>query len=293
MKNASHTSSRPLPRTIRGLRAFHVATHVVGCFLLPAAERPPSAKSRDALSLWCQRLLAKFGVEVTVEGALPGAGPFLIVSNHISWMDIPLIRHLFPAQFIAKEEISLWPVIGAGAKRAGTLFISREKLSSLHATLDQVCQSFGRGESVVLFPEGTTTTGEGLLPFRSGLFQSALRTGIPILPVALRYTTLAGHTNPAVSYTGGESFGRSFWRTLGEPRIIARLSLCQPIFPGKTSRKDLAAEARQAILSALSGRGSADRVSSILHCRPEASREATSPLTLPSPPLSGGSPIAL
>ncbi len=293
MKNASHTSSRPLPRTIRGLRAFHVATHVVGCFLLPAAERPPSAKSRDALSLWCQRLLAKFGVEVTVEGALPGAGPFLIVSNHISWMDIPLIRHLFPAQFIAKEEISLWPVIGAGAKRAGTLFISREKLSSLHATLDQVCQSFGRGESVVLFPEGTTTTGEGLLPFRSGLFQSALRTGIPILPVALRYTTLAGHTNPAVSYTGGESFGRSFWRTLGEPRIIARLSLCQPIFPGKTSRKDLAAEARQAILSALSGRGSADRVSSILHCRPEASREAASPLTLPSPPLSGGSPIAL
>lgn len=291
MKDASHSSPRPLPRTIRGLRAFHVATHVVGSFLLPAAERPPSAESRDALSLWCQRLLSKFGVEVTVEGSLPGPGPFLIVSNHISWMDIPLIRHLFPAQFIAKEEISLWPVIGAGAKRAGTLFISREKLSSLHATLDQVCRSFGQGESVVLFPEGTTTTGEGLLPFRSGLFQSSLRTGIPILPLALRYTTLTGHSNSAVAYTGGESFGRSFWRTLGEPRIMARLSLCQPIFPGKKSRKELATEARQSILSALSERDSSDGRDPKLTLS-HRSFPGSDLAPYPSP-LSGGSPIAL
>ena len=245
------STSRSLPRTVRSLRALNVATHIAGSFLLPETPRSVTPGAPDTLSTWCQRLLSKFNVDVTVEGALPGPGPFLIVSNHISWMDILLVRHLIPAQFIAKEEISLWPVIGAGAKRAGTLFISRAKLSSFHAILEQVCQSFDRGESVVLFPEGTTTTGDDLLPFRSGLFQSSLRSDIPVLPLALRYETLTGERNHAISYTGGESFGRSFWRTLGEPRIKVHITLCPPIFPGIKTRKHLAAEARHSILSAL------------------------------------------
>ncbi len=258
MKASALPSPAPrlLPKALRSLRALHVATHIAGCFLLPATNRNTSPEARDPLSIWCQRLLSKFGVEVTIDGSLPGPGPFLIVSNHISWMDILLIRHLTAAQFIAKEEISLWPVIGSGARRAGTLFISREKLSSFHSILEQVCQRFDENKSVALFPEGTTTTGESLLPFRSGLFQSSLRTGIPVLPVAIRYETLTGNHNLAVSYTGGESFGKSFWRTLGEPRIMARLSLCRPIFPEKKSRKELATEARHSILSALSGQDS-------------------------------------
>ena len=243
---------RPLPGGVRGLRALRVGTHIAGFFLFPPKERKRSPETLDPLSRWCQGLLSKFKVEVTVEGPSPGPGPFLIVANHTSWMDILLIRQLVPGQFIAKEEIALWPVIGPGARRVGTLFISRNKLSSLHAIFRQVCRSLERGQSVVLFPEGTTTTGEQLLPFRSGLFESALRTGVPILPLALRYESLTGPPNHATSYTGGESFGRSLWRTLGEDRIMARLVLHSPIFPEKKSRKDLAAEARLSILSTLS-----------------------------------------
>ena len=242
---------RPLPGSVRGLRAIRVGTHIAGFFLFPPKDRSLSPETSDSLSRWCQDLLSKFKVDVTVEGPPPGPGPFLIVANHISWMDILLIRQLLPGHFIAKEEIALWPVIGPGARRAGTFFISRNKLSSLYATLRQVCRSLERGQSVVLFPEGTTTTGENLLPFRSGLFESALRTGVPVLPVALRYESLTGPSNYATSYTGGESFGRSLWRTLGESRIRARLILRPPIFPEKKSRKVLATEARHSILSTL------------------------------------------
>ena len=243
---------RPLPGSVRGFRAFRVGTHIAGFFLSPPGKRNLSPDNSDPLSHWCQGLLSKFKVEVRVEGPPPGPGPFLIVANHISWMDILLIRQLIPGQFIAKEEIALWPVIGPGARRAGTLFISRNKLSSLRATFLQVCRCLERGQSVVLFPEGTTTTGEHLLPFRSGLFESARRTGVPILPLALRYESLTGPPNHATSYTGGESFGRSLWRTLGEARINARLILRPPIFPEKKSRKVLAAEARHSIMSTLS-----------------------------------------
>ncbi|MCL5286183.1 MAG: 1-acyl-sn-glycerol-3-phosphate acyltransferase [Nitrospirae bacterium] len=167
----------------------------------------------------------------------------LIVANHISWMDIVVIRSLFPARFIAKEEIALWPVVGTSARKAGTFFIARRRLSSFRMTLEQVQKTLDNNGSVAVFPEGTTTCGDRILPFRSGLFEAAIRTGRPVLPIAIRYESPDHRSLSSISYTGGESFAKSFWRTLGEPRIIVRVHLLRSLDPAGCSRRELSGKA--------------------------------------------------
>jgi 1-acyl-sn-glycerol-3-phosphate acyltransferase len=158
-------------------------------------------------------------------------------------MDICVIRALVPVRFIAKEEIALWPVVGPSARNAGTLFLGRQRLSSFRETLEAVRESTEQNISVAVFPEGTTSTGESLLPFKTGIFEVCTRTGKPILPVSIRYENTFRTPLTSVSYTGGESFAQSFWRTLGESRIHARVLIGQPIFPEGRPRKELAGEA--------------------------------------------------
>lgn len=252
----SDHSLPPLPGPARSLRGLKVAAHVAKSLFVPTgASRISDRTSRknfDPLSLWCRDLLELLGIDVAVEGRLPESGPFLLVANHISWIDILLIRSLFPARFIAKEEIALWPMVGAGARRAGTLFIARGRLSSLRTIIEQVSQNLEDGAPVAFFPEGTTTTGDRLLPFKSGIFESSVRTGVPVLPLAIRYENAPGSPTRSIAYTGGESFGASFWRTLGERRITARIVLCPPVHPEELSRKELAARSRELLSEALS-----------------------------------------
>lgn len=242
----------PLPVPARSLRGLRVAAHMAKSLFVEIVPSRIYERSSDPLSRWCRDLLELLGVDIKIEGRLPESGPFLLVANHISWMDILLIRSLFPARFVAKEEISLWPMVGAGARRAGTLFIARKRLSSLRATIDQICQNLEDGAPVAVFPEGTTTTGDRLLPFKSGIFESSVRTRFPVLPLAIRYENAPGAPIRSISYTGGESFGASFWRTLGERRITARIILCPPVHPEDLSRKELASHARELLSVALS-----------------------------------------
>jgi len=237
------SSASPLSFPSRSVRGARAAAHVVkGIFVPKHLEGPGAVHSSDPLGKWCRDLLSLLGVGISVSGGQRQSLPisFLLVSNHVSWMDICVIRALFPVRFIAKEEISLWPVVGASAREAGTLFLGRQRLSSFRETVVLVQESLERNVPVAVFPEGTTTTGDRLLPFRTGIFEVCRRTGQPVLPLSIRYENSDRTPLTAVSYTGGESFARSFWRTLGEARITARVSVADPVFPEGSDRKQLA-----------------------------------------------------
>ena len=246
--------SPPLSFPSRLLRGLRAAAHVFrGIFVPKQLRKNDLPSSPDPLADWCRDLLSLLGVDLTLHGEQKTAvtGPFLLVSNHISWMDICLIRALFPVRFIAKEEIALWPVVGPSARNAGTLFIGRHRLSSFREILSGVRDSMEEHISVAVFPEGTTTTGDTLLPFRTGIFDVCAKTGRPVLPVSIRYENSRRTSLATVSYTGGESFARSFWRTLGESRITARVHIGSPVFPEGANRKELARESWERVREGL------------------------------------------
>ncbi|MCL4486063.1 MAG: lysophospholipid acyltransferase family protein [Nitrospiraceae bacterium] len=238
------TLSLPL-RSLRGVRA---ATHLARGIFIP---KVPAPSGEDPLAVWCRDLLLRLGVRMEISGADFPSGPCLLVSNHVSWMDILVIRALLPARFIAKEEIALWPLVGRSAQAAGTFFIARKRLSSFRNIFEQVRVTLENEECVAVFPEGTTTCGERLLPFRSGLFEAAIRTGRPVLPLCLNYETPDRRPLRSIAYTGGESFARSFWRTLGEPLITVRIQVFSPLFPMGRSRRELSLESWNILRSAL------------------------------------------
>lgn len=195
---------------------------------------------------WSAALLDVFGiaVEADLSHALPGA---LLVANHVSWIDIFVINAVLPAAFVAKDEVRRWPVIGWLAARNETVFLRRGSRGHAKVINEQVADLLGRGRHVAVFPEGTTTDGRTLLHFHAALLQPALAAGRPVLPVALSYWELNGERSLAPRYDGDISLGQCVAALLRRKRLIARL-VTTPLRGGAgEDRKQVAAEARQAI----------------------------------------------
>jgi 1-acyl-sn-glycerol-3-phosphate acyltransferase len=200
---------------------------------------------------WSARLLAI--CRVRVEHA-PGAPPLahaLIVSNHVSWLDIFLINSLHPCRFVAKAEIRAWPVLGWLVAQAGTVFIARGNRRDLRHIFKGLVDALGQGQRVAFFPEGTTAGQGQLLPFHANLFEAAIDAGVPVQPYALAYLDASGGWHPAVDYTGDTTFVDSILRILqGEP-VVARLGCLAPITSQGAHRRELSAQAQAAIGRAL------------------------------------------
>lgn len=204
---------------------------------------------------WSARLLGICRVRVE---HLPGAPSLekplehaLIVSNHISWLDIFLINSRYPCRFVAKAEIRAWPVVGWLVAQAGTVFIARGNRRDLRHIFKGLVDALGQGQRVAFFPEGTTASQGGLLPFHANLFEAAIDAQVPVQPVALAYVDARGGWHPAVDYTGETTFVDSILRILqGEP-VVARLGCLAPIASSGAHRRDLSAQARDAIAAAL------------------------------------------
>lgn len=137
-------------------------------------------------------LLTLAGCRLTREGGddLAARGPVLFAANHASYVDVLAVLALVPAEFVfaAKAEVGLWPLIGTVVRRAGHLTVERFDVSQSVADAGKIAQALEEGRSVVLFPEGTFTAAAGLRPFRLGAFKTAVDTGVPVVPLALRGT---------------------------------------------------------------------------------------------------------
>ncbi len=202
---------------------------------------------------WAQKFLRILKVELCPGGTLPVCGPqgIVFVANHISWLDIMVILAVYPVHFVAKAEISTWPILGRLCRNAGTLFIEREKRGDTLRINQQISSTLKDGRSVVIFPEGTTGDGDVLQHFHASLLQPAVTAETLLYPVAIRYRNRDGSRNSSVAYVS-VTILQSLIQILTEPEIQVELIFREPIPGAGRNRRELARLAEKAIAQTLS-----------------------------------------
>lgn len=202
---------------------------------------------RQRLTCWfLARLSAALPFEIRVHGELPSQ-PMLWVSNHVSWVDIPLLGALLPLTFLSKAEVRQWPVAGWLAEKAGTLFIRRGSGDSRMINA-QLATHLSRGRSLLVFPEGTTTDGQGLRTFHGRLMASAIEAGVPVQPVALRYRR-DGQACELAPFIGDDELVSHLKRLFGNDRGVVEIHLLPALSSAHRDRNLLAKQAHAAIHS--------------------------------------------
>lgn len=214
-----------LPRTLRAIwRVLRLLAHLVQGLWVVALRFPSLAPEQQQarVQAWSLQLLACAGIALQLRGTPVANGPVLLVANHISWLDIPVMHAARYCRFISKSDVQGWPIVGALATAAGTLYIERESRRDALRMVRSMSEALAAGEVLAVFPEGTTGDGRTLLPFHANLLQAALQADAPVQPVGLRFTDRAsGQTSFAPSFVGDETLIGSVWRTLSAPALLA------------------------------------------------------------------------
>lgn len=139
---------------------------------------------------WCRRIVRYLQIDTRLSGVVPQRG--LIVANHVSYLDVLVLGALTPASFVAKKEVRSWPVIGSCCAMGGTLYLDRDSPRAVAAINRRIAEAFAQNTPVVIFPEGTTTAGDVLLPLHPALFHTAIQKCMPIVPASLSYHHASG-----------------------------------------------------------------------------------------------------
>jgi 1-acyl-sn-glycerol-3-phosphate acyltransferase len=206
------------------------------------------AAGRQArIQWWSAKLVRRAGLELHCSGT-PRPGATLLLANHISWLDIAAIHALVPqARFVSKADVLAWPLLGWLIKGAGTLFIERERKRDALRVVHQVAASLQSGDTVAVFPEGTTGDGHRLLPFHANLLQAAIATGTPVQCMVLRYSDALHAVSPAVQFLGETTLMQSFWRVVSAQGLSVRVELLEPQGTRHADRRALAEHLRAQI----------------------------------------------
>ena len=203
------------------------------------------------ITSWMKRVCKILGLRISVSGS-PTSSPTLLASNHISWHDIVVLQSLIATGFVGKHEIRDWPLIGWMAHRGNTLFIRRGQRDSAQQIKHAMQPRFANRQNIMIFPEGTTGTGESVLRFRSRLFEAATELHIPIQPVAIYYDS-PGKPCKELAFVGNEAFVSHLLRTLDEPYINVRVHFCPSINTDKNDEhRELGKQTEEAVVQAFS-----------------------------------------
>jgi 1-acyl-sn-glycerol-3-phosphate acyltransferase len=225
-----------------------LVAHLAWGMALAAALALGARLPRDQLAQrWHRRLLGIFGVQLRVEG-LPLREPHMTVSNHVSWLDIPVLGALEPTRFVGKSEIRNWPIAGSLAAAGGTFFLRRGQ-GGAATLIDRLAPHLRAGGSVAIFPEGTTTDGTEVRPFHARLFAAALEARCPVQPVTLQYGLGEDGANIA-PFIGDDSLVGHIVRLLRSPGLEVRVLYGPPVRDA-ASRDELAREAESFVRAAL------------------------------------------
>lgn len=211
-------------------------------------------------------LIRSLGIKVQVKdpaNVISGSRNYLILSNHLSYLDIFIIFSFFPSSFIASvDEVRETFLLGRITELSGGFFVERRSRSGLREEIKSITELLNMGLNVALFPEGTTSNGDGVLPFKTPLISIAQRAGVNILPICMKYTGINGEeigprNRDLVYYYGDMNFFDHFFKLLTVESIDAELMVLEEIEAGADlSRKDLADAAYSAIDRAYSGHDS-------------------------------------
>jgi len=211
------------------------------------AGRSTAAPRARLLRRWAGGMLALLGVRVARRGRTPDGGCCL-ASNHLGYLDILVLASQVEAVFVAKHDIAAWPVLGGLTRAFGTVFLDRARPRDLMRAFREIEIAQRHGVCVVIFPEGTSSGGDSVLPFRAGLFEAAARSGAPVATCALAYATPPGTPPPelAVCWWGGMTLAPHFLRLLLLPAIEARLAFSEGVI-GPADRRALADAAQREV----------------------------------------------
>jgi 1-acyl-sn-glycerol-3-phosphate acyltransferase len=215
---------------------------------------------RRILQNWSAGLLDIFNVRIDIadDDALRNLRHGLIVTNHISWLDVFVLNAVVPMRFVAKSEVRRWPVIGWLCARAQTIFLERGKARSAARINVQMVSLLQGGECLAIFPEGTTTDGSQVAHFHSSLLQPAIDAGALVHPVAIRYQDSDGMHSIAAAYIDELSFGASMWNILTTPELHVRLIATPALDAQHMDRRNLTRMSHERIATALHGAGSSN-----------------------------------
>jgi 1-acyl-sn-glycerol-3-phosphate acyltransferase len=201
---------------------------------------------------WSAALLRALGVAIRPDGEYAHDWPAgLVVANHISFLDIFVINALMKSSFVAKSDVAGWPVIGWLTARTGNLFIERGSRRAAHAMQQRMTDELAGGRRLVIFPEGTSTPGEHVLPFHAALLESAIASGAPVICLGLAYQDAAGRMTSLPAYVGDDSVWACLKRIASSDGIVARVSPAGCIASTTTDRRHLARQAHQRVAAAV------------------------------------------
>lgn len=194
----------------------------------------------------CRILLKCFHVQIHYMGT-PHPDARIIVANHISWLDALLFMPAPKLRFIAKSQVKHWPIIGLMAQLLGTVFIRRENKFQVYRSLPNAQRHIRQGDNLVIFPEGTTTTGLNTHTFRPMLFEVAIRENCLVQPVAIRYWDHKQRINQNTPFIDDDGIFMSIVKLLFERRIHAHVHFLPVLNPSQYNRKQMAAMSEQSI----------------------------------------------
>ena len=228
-----------------------ITLHVLkGCFILLLVFPWLKTEQRHrSIRHWCKQLLGIFQMRLSVIGAERlEDSHYLMAANHISWIDIHVINAFKPHYFVAKSEVASWPIFGWMAKQLGTLFIERGKSNSIRNMVQEVAGQL-KHKAICIFPEGTSTDGKQVAPFKSNLFEAAIVANAPVYALAIQYfNARTGHKTTAPAFIGDMGLLDSIWNLICSPPICAQISISAKL-PALNDRKALA-ELSQSLIAA-------------------------------------------
>ncbi len=219
-----------------------VCVYILRCVFCPKASR------RAARARWLQRTGRHVGrifqLEIQSAGTIPTRG--LLVCNHVSYVDILVLVSLAPAMFVAKREVKSWPVMGLLAQLGGTLFIDRQRRTHVGEINDDIQAALDDGALVIVFPEGTSSDGRGVLPFKSSLLEPATQQKNSLTIGRVRYRVENGGDDEAVAYWGDAVFFTHLLDLLSRDKVRAVVRFA-PVMDHSSDRKELAQQLHAAV----------------------------------------------
>lgn len=230
---------------------MRLAVHLAKAAAIAGAVYPFLAQDnrRHKLQRWSAQMVTVMGARLTVRGTPPvhNGAPFMIVANHVSWLDIFAINAAVPMRFVAKSEVRAWPLIGWLCARADTLFIERGRRRDLARIDDEIAAALRAGGGMGIFLEGTTTDGSVVLPFHSSLLRPAQLADAVIYPVAIRYCHADGALCSEPAYDGD----KTLWDTLKAMSTLREFQVhvhfLPPMAVAGVHRRELAQRAHAAV----------------------------------------------
>jgi 1-acyl-sn-glycerol-3-phosphate acyltransferase len=238
------STGRPVVVAVRV--AFRATLALILLSAVPLLAIPMPGRSHIQRG-YCRLMLRALGVRITVSGGpIRNLRGVLVVSGHVSWVDIFSIGAVMPGSFVAKAEMISWPGLGIAARLMKVIPIERSSLRRLPDVVGMVATRLSAGHTVVAFPEGTTWCGLAYGRFRPAMFQAAVDAGRPVQPLRLRYHHRDGTPSTVAAFVGDDSLIASIRRLVTARRTIVGVQVESLQLPG-TDRRDLAARCEAAV----------------------------------------------